>query len=119
MSGKDLRGRAGECATLRQVLSSVRSAESRALVIRGEAGVGKSALVDFVIGEAEGFQLVQVAGVESDMELAYAGLQQLCAPLMDRVDEVPSRNARRCRWPSAGESDPRLTAFSSGWRCSA
>ena len=89
MSGKDLRGRAGECATLRQVLSSVRSAESRALVIRGEAGVGKSALVDFVVGEAEGFQLVQVAGVESDMELAYAGLQQLCAPLMDRVDEVP------------------------------
>lgn len=89
MSGKDLRGRAGECATLRQVLTAVRSAESRALVIRGEAGVGKSALVDFVIGEAEDFQLIQVAGVESDMELAYAGLQQLCAPLMVRVDEVP------------------------------
>jgi DNA-binding CsgD family transcriptional regulator len=89
MSAKVLRGRAGECATLREVLSRVGSAESRALVLRGEAGVGKSALLDFVVDEAKGFRLAQVSGVESDMELAYAGLQQLCAPLMDRIEEVP------------------------------
>ena len=89
MSAKVLRGRAGECATLRDVLSSVGSAESRVLVLRGEAGVGKSALLDYVADEAEGFRLAQVSGVESDMELAYAGLQQLCAPLMDRIEDVP------------------------------
>jgi DNA-binding CsgD family transcriptional regulator/tetratricopeptide (TPR) repeat protein len=89
MSGQDLRGRAGECATLRSAVSSARSASSQVLVLRGEAGVGKSALLDFVAKEATGFRLALVSGVESDMELAFAGLQQLCAPLMDYVDQLP------------------------------
>jgi DNA-binding CsgD family transcriptional regulator len=59
------------------------------LVLRGEAGVGKTALLDYVSELASGFRTVQVAGVQSDMELAFAGLQQLCAPLMDHVDELP------------------------------
>ncbi|MCV7424304.1 AAA family ATPase [Mycobacterium yunnanensis] len=86
---KVLHGRAGECAALRELLTRVGTDESRVLVLRGEAGVGKSALLDYVVDEANDFALVQVSGVESDMELAYAGLQQLCAPLMDRVEDVP------------------------------
>jgi DNA-binding CsgD family transcriptional regulator len=59
------------------------------LVLRGEAGVGKTALLEYVSELASGFRCVQVAGVESDMELAFAGLQQLCAPLLHHLDELP------------------------------
>jgi DNA-binding CsgD family transcriptional regulator len=59
------------------------------LVLRGEAGVGKTALLEYASELASGFRSVQVAGVQSDMELAFAGLHQLCAPLMDHVDELP------------------------------
>jgi DNA-binding CsgD family transcriptional regulator len=59
------------------------------LALRGEAGVGKTALLQYVSEQATGFRCVQVAGVQSDMELAFAGLQQLCAPLLDRLDELP------------------------------
>lgn len=59
------------------------------LVLRGEAGVGKSALLQYVSEQASAFRCVQVAGVQSDMELAFAGLQQLCAPLMAHVDGLP------------------------------
>jgi DNA-binding CsgD family transcriptional regulator len=59
------------------------------LVLRGEAGVGKTALLGYTAELASGFRCVQLAGVESDMELAFAGLQQLCAPLLDHVDELP------------------------------
>jgi DNA-binding CsgD family transcriptional regulator len=87
--GPVLRGRPTECETLRKLVTDVRSDGSRVLVLRGEAGVGKTALLDFVVEQAAGFRIGRVSGVESDMELAYAGLQQLCAPLMDRVDELP------------------------------
>ncbi len=59
------------------------------LVLRGEAGVGKTALLEYLTGLASDFRCVHVAGVQSDMELAFAGLHQLCAPLMDHVDELP------------------------------
>lgn len=59
------------------------------LVLRGEAGVGKTALLRFVSEQASGFRCVDVAGVQSDMELAFAGLQQLCAPLLDHLDQLP------------------------------
>jgi DNA-binding CsgD family transcriptional regulator len=84
-----LRGRAAECETLRGMVATVQSGSHQVLVLRGEAGVGKTALLRYVSELASGFRCVQVAGVESDMELAFAGLQQLCAPLMDRFDELP------------------------------
>ena len=84
-----LRGRTAECETLRNLLSSARSASSQTIVLRGEAGVGKTALLDYVVEQSSGFRVAQVAGVESDMELAFAGLQQLCAPLLDHLDELP------------------------------
>ena len=87
--GQSLRGRVSECETLRGLISTAQSGSCQVLVLRGEAGVGKTALLEYVSELASGFRCVQVAGVQSDMELAFAGLQQLCAPLMDHVDELP------------------------------
>ncbi|MDH6194896.1 DNA-binding CsgD family transcriptional regulator [Mycobacterium frederiksbergense] len=84
----NLRGRNRECQTLDGLITGVRSG-SQVLVLRGEAGVGKSALLDYAAARADGFRIMRVVGVESDMELAFAGLQQLCAPLLDHLDELP------------------------------
>ncbi|MCT7658809.1 helix-turn-helix transcriptional regulator [Mycobacterium deserti] len=85
----NLRGRDSECEALRNLLDTARSGSCQVLVLRGEAGVGKTALLDYLSKLAAGFRCVHVAGVESDMELAFAGLQQLCAPLLDRLGELP------------------------------
>ena len=87
--GISLRGRDSECETLRGLISTVRTGSCQVLVLRGEAGVGKSALLQYLSEQADGFRCVDVAGVESDMELAFAGLQQLCAPLIDHLDQLP------------------------------
>ena len=60
-----------------------------ALVVRGEAGVGKSALLEYVAGAAADMRVARAVGVESEMELAFAGLHQLCAPLLDRLEDLP------------------------------
>lgn len=87
--GQRLQGRGGECETLRGLISATQSGSSQVLVLRGEAGVGKTALLEHVSRLASGFRCVHVVGVQSDMELAFAGLHQLCAPLMNHVDELP------------------------------
>jgi DNA-binding CsgD family transcriptional regulator len=89
-SARRLLGRRGECAALDQLVSSVRAGHSQALVLRGGAGVGKSALLEYVVQRASGCGIARAAGVESEMELAYAGLQQLCAPFLDRLERLPS-----------------------------
>src|SRR3954454_12790812 len=78
-------------------LQRVRAGQSSVLVVRGEAGVGKTALLDYVAEEASGCRIARIAGVESEMELAFAGLHQLCAPMLDRLDGLPGpqRNALR------------------------
>lgn len=88
-AGPSLRGRVSECAALRALVSGGRSGGSAVMVVRGEAGVGKTALLDYVVEHAPGFRVTQVAGVESDMELAFAGLHHLCAPLLDHLDKLP------------------------------
>jgi DNA-binding CsgD family transcriptional regulator len=85
-----LRGRASECAMLDALVGDIRRGESRSLVLRGEAGIGKTALLQYLIESASGLTVVQAAGVESEMELAYASLQQLCAPLLDGLDRLPT-----------------------------
>ena len=82
--------RLAERAALDQLLSAARARQSSTLVVRGEAGIGKTALLDYAIESASGFQVVRAVGVESEMELAYAALQQLCAPMLDHVDHLPS-----------------------------
>ena len=63
---------------------------SRVTVLRGEAGVGKSALLDYLSDRVAGWHIARAAGVESEMELAYAGLHQLCAPMLDHLDRLPA-----------------------------
>src|SRR5262249_42428780 len=89
VSGRRLLGRHSDCAELDQLLASVREGLSRALVLRGEAGVGKSALLEYLVQHASGCGIARAVGIESEMELAYAGLQQLCAPFADRVERLP------------------------------
>jgi hypothetical protein len=84
-----LRGRAGECAVLDGLVGGVCRGESRSLVVRGEAGIGKTALLEYLISSASDLTVVRAAGVESDMELAYASLHQLCVPLLDRLERLP------------------------------
>jgi DNA-binding CsgD family transcriptional regulator len=84
-----LLGRRSECAVLDELVASVRAGPSRALVLRGEAGVGKSALLEYLIEHASGCEIARAVGVESEMELAFAGLHQLCAPFVDRLERLP------------------------------
>jgi DNA-binding CsgD family transcriptional regulator len=88
-SARRLLGRRSERAALDQLVASVRAGPSRALVLRGEAGVGKSALLEYLVQHASGCGIARASGVESEMELAYAGLQQLCAPFLDRLERLP------------------------------
>src|ERR1700748_2404496 len=90
-------GRRVEREALDRLLDAVRGGQSRVLVVSGEPGVGKTALLESAIGSASGFRVVRAVGVESEMELAFGALQQLCAPLMDRLDRLlaPPRAARR------------------------
>ena len=85
-----LRGRASECALLDGLIGDIRQGESRSLVLRGEAGIGKTALLEYLNASASDLTVVRAVGVESDMELAYAGLHQLCAPLLDRLERLPT-----------------------------
>ncbi|WP_204772953.1 helix-turn-helix transcriptional regulator [Leifsonia flava] len=87
--GHDLIGREQECARLADLVARVRGGNSETLTLIGEAGIGKSALLDYVGDRARGLSVIGVVGVESEMELAYAGVHQLCAPLLEHVDGIP------------------------------
>lgn len=84
-----LRGRRSECERLDRLLEAVKAGESRALVVRGEPGVGKTALLDYVAGRARGCRVVRAVGVQGEMELSFAGLHQLCRPMLDRLGRLP------------------------------
>ena len=85
------RGRERERAVLDQLLETARAQKrSAVLVLRGEAGIGKTALLEYLLEHAEGCCVARAVGVQSDMELAFAGLQQLCGPLLDGLDRLPA-----------------------------
>ena len=84
-----LQGRRRECEVLDRLLQRIRVGESSALVLRGEAGIGKTALLEYVAEQASGCRLARAAGVQSEMELAFAGLHHLGAPLLDGLDALP------------------------------
>ena len=85
-----LHGRRVEREALDRLLAAVRGGQSRVLVVSGEPGVGKTALLQSVIESAPGLRVARAVGVESEMELAFAALQQLCAPMLDRLDRLPA-----------------------------
>ena len=80
-----------------RLLHQVRSGESATLVLRGEAGIGKTALLDQCARMASGFQVARIAGMQSEMELPFAALHQLCAPILASVAGLPDpqQNALR------------------------
>ena len=82
--------RLAEREVLERLLAGVRTGQSRVLVLRGEPGVGKSALLRHLSGAAKGCRVARAAGVESEMELPFAGLHALCAPMLDRLEHLPS-----------------------------
>ncbi|MFI8301213.1 ATP-binding protein [Streptomyces nigra] len=82
-------GRRNECRLLDSLLAGVRSGRSEVLVLRGEAGIGKSELLRYLLDRAGDCRVVRASGVQSEMELSYAGLHQLCAPLLDHLDDLP------------------------------
>jgi AAA ATPase-like protein len=85
-----LRGRTDECALLDDWVSAIRRGESRSLVLRGEAGIGKTALLDYLVASASDLTVVRTVGIESDSELPFASLHQLCGTLLDRLPALPA-----------------------------
>ncbi len=109
--GPGLLGRRSERSALDLLVSTVRAGESQTLVLRGDAGVGKSALLDYLVERAADCRILHAVGVEAEMELAYAGLHQLCAPLFDRLEPlpVPQRDALTTAFGlQAGEAPDRF-----------
>jgi DNA-binding CsgD family transcriptional regulator len=74
---------------LDQLVGAVRAGDSRALVLHGDAGIGKTALLDYLAVRATGCRVARGGGVQSEMELAFSGLHQLCGPMLDRLDRLP------------------------------
>ena len=106
-----LRGRSRELSALGRFIDGVRAGESRVLVVCGEAGIGKTALLDHLAGRASGCRVARATGVQSEMELPFAGLHQLCAPMLDRAERlpVPQREALRTAFGlSAGPAPDRF-----------
>ena len=107
----ELTGRRAECDMLDRLVAAVRAGESRTLVVRGEPGVGKTALLEYLAGQASGCRVVRAVGVQSEMELAFAVLHQLCAPMLDHLEPlpVPQRDALRTAFGlSAGPAPDRF-----------
>jgi DNA-binding CsgD family transcriptional regulator len=86
---KALLGRGRECDLLAALLDDIRRGESRSFVLTGEPGIGKTALLEYLVGSAPDMTVLHAVGVECEMELAYAGLHQLCVPLLDDLPRLP------------------------------
>jgi DNA-binding CsgD family transcriptional regulator len=84
-----LYGRRAHCELLDRLLAELQGGNSAGLLVLGEAGAGKTALLDYAVQAAVGLRVASAAGVESEMELAYAGLRQLCEPMLDRLEQLP------------------------------
>lgn len=85
-----LMGRRTECGTLDQLVAAIRAGESRVLVVSGEPGVGKTVLLDYLAERAGQCRVVRATGVQSEMELAFAALHQLCVPMLGDLEDLPA-----------------------------
>ena len=101
-------GRTGELEILGRLIANARSGRSAVLVVRGEPGIGKTELLRHLIAEASGFGVARVAGFESEMELPFAGLHQLCAPMLGRLGSLaePQRRALSVAFGLASGDSP-------------
>src|SRR2546421_5291374 len=100
--------RRSEREVLDRLLEAVRQDESRVLVVRGEPGVGKSALLEYLVDQASGCRVARAAGVQAEMELAFAGMHQVLGPVLDRLERLPGpqRDALRTAFGLSGGSPP-------------
>jgi predicted ATPase len=118
-----LLGRGAERAALDRLLSTVRAGGSAALVVRGEPGVGKTALLEYVVERAAGCRVVRASGVESEIQLAFGALHQLCAALLDRRDALAQPQAdllrERARLPRSTTRRPRWRSSSGALKMAA
>src|SRR6185503_19219658 len=87
--GDQLLGRQREREVLGRLLTAARGGDGGVLVVHGEPGVGKTALLDWTVGEGRQFRVLRTVGVEGEMELPFAALQQLCSPILDRSERLP------------------------------
>jgi DNA-binding NarL/FixJ family response regulator len=92
-----LLGRSAETAVIDRLLAAAREGRSGVLVVRGEAGIGKSALLEHAVEQADGFTVLRGVGVESESELGYAALHQVLRPVLDRIDQLPEPQAAALR----------------------
>jgi len=97
-----IRGRSREQEQLGQLLTGIRSGRSGVLVVRGEAGIGKTALLEQLVEQAAGSMVARATGVQADMELPFAGLQQLFGSMLGSLDRLPGpqREAVAVREPA-------------------
>jgi hypothetical protein len=93
----ELTNRLDECAVLDRLIGAVRAGESRVLVLRGEPGIGKTVLLDYLAERAPGCRVTRAVGVQSEMELAFAGLHQLLARMLDHLEGLPVPQADALR----------------------
>src|SRR5216684_5805884 len=108
LGASGLLDRGSERDALERLFTGVRAGQSRVLVLRGEAGIGKTALLEHLSAIAEGCRIARIAGVESEMELAFAGLHALCAPMLGRLEHlpVPQRDALNTAFGMSGGPPP-------------
>ena len=92
-----LEDRRNKSAVLDELLIAARTGRSGTLVLRGDAGIGKTALLEYAVGSSSDVLVLRAVGVEAEMQLAFAALHQLCGPLLDRLDR-PSRSRSAMRW---------------------
>jgi hypothetical protein len=91
-----LLGRRAEREALDRVFAAVQTGRGPGLVLRREAGIGKSALLEYTIESAADFRVAKAEGVESETELPYAAVHQLRLPILDRLERLPRAQAKRC-----------------------
>src|ERR1700745_1567198 len=96
-------GRTSECHRINGIRARARDGQSAVLVIRGEPGIGKTALLRYAARQASGLRTTEVEGIQAEMELSFAGIHRLCTPILDRIDVLaePQQNALRVAWGMA------------------
>ena len=109
-----LLGRAQESAVIDQLLSNARSSGSGAIVIKGEAGIGKSALLDYAAQLASGMRVLRVSGVESEAEIAFGALHLLLHEQLALIDSLPTSRPPPCGQPLERREPAPRTGYWSG-----
>ena len=109
-------GRRAETARISALLGEIPAGTGAALMLQGEAGIGKTALLEWAAGQAGDMRVLRATGIESELELAFSGLAELCLPLLGRLDEIPAPQAGASGPRSPSPTDSRATGSCWRWR---